>query len=46
MARKPQSLQRIGSADAALAASIFHFNTHGVADLKQFLHAQGIPVRL
>jgi cyclase len=35
-----------GRADAALAASIFHFNTHGVADLKQFLHAEGIPVRL
>ncbi|MEZ5418130.1 MAG: imidazole glycerol phosphate synthase subunit HisF [Vicinamibacterales bacterium] len=35
-----------GRADAALAASIFHFNTHGVAELKQFLHARGIPVRL
>jgi len=35
-----------GHADAALAASIFHFNTHGVAELKQFLHAGGIPVRL
>lgn len=36
----------VGHADAALAASIFHFNTHGVAELKQFLHARGIPVRL
>ncbi|HUU34646.1 MAG TPA: imidazole glycerol phosphate synthase subunit HisF [Vicinamibacterales bacterium] len=35
-----------GHADAALAASIFHFNTHGVAELKQFLHTQGVPVRL
>jgi len=35
-----------GRADAALAASIFHFNTHGVAELKQFLHARDIPVRL
>jgi len=35
-----------GHADAALAASIFHFNTHGVAELKQFLHTRGIPVRL
>ena len=35
-----------GHADAALAASIFHFNTHGVTELKQFLHAGGIPVRL
>lgn len=35
-----------GRADAALAASIFHFNTHGVAELKQFLAARAIPVRL
>jgi imidazole glycerol-phosphate synthase subunit HisF len=35
-----------GRADAALAASIFHFNTHGVTELKQFLHTRGIPVRL
>lgn len=35
-----------GHADAALAASIFHFNTHGVAELKQFLHGRGVPVRL
>jgi cyclase len=35
-----------GHADAALAASIFHFNTHGVTELKQFLHDRGIPVRL
>jgi imidazole glycerol-phosphate synthase subunit HisF len=34
-----------GRADAALAASIFHFNTHGVAELKDFLHARGIAVR-
>ncbi len=35
-----------GHADAALAASIFHFNTHGVAELKQYLSARAIPVRL
>lgn len=34
-----------GRADAALAASIFHFREHGVAELKQFLAARGIPVR-
>jgi cyclase len=34
-----------GRADAALAASIFHFGTHAVADLKQTLLAQGIPMR-
>jgi cyclase len=35
-----------GRADAALAASIFHFNEHSVAGLKQFLHARKIAVRL
>jgi cyclase len=35
-----------GRADAALAASIFHFAEHSVADLKHFLHAGGVPVRL
>jgi cyclase len=34
-----------GRADAALAASIFHFNEHSVSDLKQFLSEHGIPVR-
>lgn len=34
-----------GRADAALAASIFHFNEHSVEALKDFLHARGIPVR-
>ena len=36
---------RDGAADAALAASIFHFGLHGVADLKQGLIAAGIPMR-
>jgi cyclase len=34
-----------GHADAALAASIFHFNEQSVSELKQFLGQQGIPVR-
>jgi cyclase len=34
-----------GQADAALAASIFHFDTHAVAELKQTLLRAGIPVR-
>ena len=34
-----------GKADAALAASIFHFGTHAVAELKQTLLAAGIPMR-
>ncbi len=33
-------------ADAALAASIFHFREIPVQDLKRYLHAQDIPVRL
>jgi len=34
-----------GRADAALAASVFHFNEQSVADLKGFLAARGIVVR-
>jgi imidazole glycerol-phosphate synthase subunit HisF len=34
-----------GRADAALAASVFHFSEHAVADLKSFLHERGVPVR-
>jgi imidazole glycerol-phosphate synthase subunit HisF len=34
-----------GKADAALAASIFHFGTHAIADLKQTLLQAGIPMR-
>ncbi len=34
-----------GRADAALAASIFHFGLIRMGDLKQHLQANGIPVR-
>jgi cyclase len=34
-----------GRADAALAASVFHFSEHAVLDLKRFLTGKGIPVR-
>jgi cyclase len=34
-----------GRADAALAASIFHFAEHSVAGLKEHLAERGIPVR-
>jgi cyclase len=34
-----------GEADAALAASIFHYGTHTVDDLKEQLDRAGIPVR-
>ena len=35
-----------GHADAVLAASIFHYEHHSVGEAKQFMAAQGIPVRL
>jgi cyclase len=35
-----------GHADAALAASIFHFGTYTVGQVKQFLHEHHVPVRL
>ena len=34
-----------GEADAALAASIFHYGTYTVDDLKEHLDREGIPVR-
>ncbi len=34
-----------GKADAVLAASVFHFGEYTVADVKQYLAAQGVPVR-
>ena len=35
-----------GHADAALAASVFHFGEIPVPELKQYLHKKGINVRL
>jgi len=35
-----------GQADAALAASIFHDRIQSIRELKEFLSARGIPVRL
>jgi imidazole glycerol-phosphate synthase subunit HisF len=35
-----------GRADAALAASIFHFSEHSVRKLKEMLRSRNIPVRL
>ncbi|PJF41656.1 MAG: imidazole glycerol phosphate synthase subunit HisF [Chloroflexi bacterium] len=35
-----------GGADAALAASIFHFNEISVIELKTYLHEKNVPVRL
>jgi cyclase len=35
-----------GAADAALAASIFHYGQHTIRSLKEYLRLQGVPVRL
>jgi cyclase len=35
-----------GKADAALAASIFHYKELSIPDLKRYLHQQQIPIRL
>lgn len=35
-----------GQADAALAASVFHFSEHGVAELKTYLRGRGVTVRI
>ena len=35
-----------GRADAVLAASIFHFGTYSIRQVKEYLAAEGIPVRL
>jgi cyclase len=47
-AGKPEDFERVltaGSADAALAASIFHYGTYTVKDLKDYLQTRNIPVR-
>ena len=46
---KPDDFVKVlteGRADAALAASVFHYGTYTSNGLKQILAAQGIPVRL
>lgn len=47
-AGKPEDFLRVfedGEADAALAASIFHYGTYTVDDLKVYLESEGVPVR-
>ena len=47
-AGRPEDFARVFTdtgASAALAASIFHDGTHGIADLKAFLRRRGIEVR-
>jgi cyclase len=48
-AGKPEHLAdaiTLGKADAALAASIFHFGEYTIQETKQVMAARGIPVRL
>ena len=35
-----------GGADAALAASIFHYGQYTIAETKAYLAERGVPVRL
>ena len=35
-----------GKADAALAASLFHYKELEIRDLKEYLKGKGVPVRL
>ena len=48
-AGEPEHLREVlveGGADAALAASIFHFESHPVPRTKEYLRQHGVPVRL
>jgi cyclase len=36
----------VAGADAALAASLFHYGELSVPDVKQYLHARGVAVRM
>jgi len=45
----PEHIYRVltdGLADAALAASIFHFNEYSIIKVKEYLKRKGVPVRL
>jgi cyclase len=47
-AGSPEHLYRVlteGGADAALAASIFHYNEYGIAATKAYLAQRGVPIR-
>lgn len=35
-----------GEADAVLAASVFHFGTYTIRQVKEYLRSQGVPIRL
>jgi cyclase len=37
---------KLGKASAVLAASIFHYGKHSIREAKEYLHSQGVLVRL
>jgi cyclase len=48
-AGEPRHLEAVldqGGADAALIASMVHFGTYRIADIKRYLRSRGVPVRL
>ena len=48
-AGEPEHMYQVltaGKADAALAASIFHFGTYSIRQTKQYLATRGVTVRL
>jgi cyclase len=48
-AGSPEHMREVlsaGGADAALAASIFHFETYSIRETKKYLSCHGVPVRL
>ncbi|MEM3701891.1 MAG: HisA/HisF-related TIM barrel protein, partial [Conexivisphaerales archaeon] len=45
----PDHIYRVlteGLADAALAASIFHFNKYSIGKVKEYLKERGVPIRI
>ena len=48
-AGKPEHLAEVlteGKADAALVASMVHYDDYRVSELKQYLHEQGLKIRM
>lgn len=45
----PQDIYRVlteGKADAAIVASIFHYGTHTIGEVKEYLRKRNVPVRV
>ncbi len=35
-----------GNADAAIVASMIHFGTYSIPEIKEYLHRRGLPIRM